>query len=972
MTERQPNLYTIPAGIGFAESLAAKLMQQYKELPEFLTETLILLPTRRSCRMVRDAFLRQSEGKAMLLPRLQTLGDIDEDALGLEIAALSDPEIKAFDIPPAISPLRRRIILTRLILARPDYQNSPDQALLLADALSHLLDKIYMESLDMAALPDLVDANAFSEHWQITLKFLTIISEIWPDILKEMGCIDTADRRNRLMDALSDHWSVAPPVYPIIAAGSTGSIPAAGRLLHVISTLPQGLVILPGLDQEMDEKSWRILGDTHPQATLKSLLDLMKTDRSKVKLWTDQIPARQKLASELMRPAETTEEWRNLRSDPDILQKMLQGLQRIDCPTAQEEARLISLIFRFVQHNSPQTAALITFDRNMARRVAACCERWGIAIDDSGGQPLANTPAGGYLRLCAQTCIEQLAPVPLLSLLKHKIASGVTFTTDFRSSVRFLDQALRGPRPAPGIAGLQARAPELQQFIADLETCLTPLLQLCDDQNHPFAAFLNGHIQAAENLAAGPSHLWAGEDGEALALFLSELCDFATGLPEIRAKDYLPMLETLMQGMSVRPNWGTHPRLSILGPLEARMLAADVVILGGLNEGSWPPATENDPWMSRPMRGKFGLPSPERAIGLSAHDFIQGFGAQTVILTRSERAGTAPTIPSRWLQRLDTVLQAADISLLRTDWLEKTRELDRAKTIKPISRPGPCPPVEKRPKKLSVTEIETWMRDPYALYARHVLSLKALETIDELPDAADKGTIIHEAVEKFIQQFPDQLPQDAWGALLQIGRTELETKIGDVRTRHFWGVRFDKSVEWMIPHEIEWRTKARTMKVEVQGEMTLPGHDFILKGKADRIDLLRDGSGVAIIDYKTGAAPAKKEINTGFSPQLPLEAAMVTAGAFPDIGQTQVGYLGHWILNGKAGGKEDIIKESAEILAKGAISGLQNLVSVFANENTPYLSIPRPASRPRYSDYTHLARVQEWSVLDETSDGGEG
>lgn len=985
-----PKLYTIAPGVSFADSFAAKLLQQYKGDEKKLPELLVLLPTRRACRIVQDSFLRQSGGVAMLLPRLEAFGDIDEEALEINIAALSAGGAGALDIPPALSPLRRRIILTRLILARDDYKNSPDQALLLADALGHLLDTIYTEGLDIATLPDLVDRSKFSQHWQITIDFLTIISVAWPQILAEMGYIDAADRRNRVLQALAGHWEKHPPTHPVIAAGSTGSIPAAGNLLHVIATMPTGSVVLPGLDLYLDEASWRGIDETHPQATMSQLLQRMGVDRSAVLSWdvlpravadaektTESKKSRQNLATELMRPATATDKWRDLSGHADHLVPGLEGLERIDCTTAQEEARLISLIFRYVQHNPPMTGVLITPDRALARRVCAACSRWGLMIDDSAGLPLTSSAAGAFLSLCVQVCAEKLAPVPLLGLLKHKLSIAGMDAGDFRAGVRRLDHyVLRGPRPAPGIEGLReqaatsGQAESLQHFLTALETCLTPMLQLCDGQYHSFSSFVTAHLAVAEAIAGGPNPLWSGVDGDAAASFFANLQMEGRDLPDITAADYLPMLETLMGGVTVRPAWGTNPRLNILGPLEARMLNADIVVLGSMNEGSWPPAAENDPWMSRPMRKDFGLPALERKVGLSSHDFVQGFCAPRVIMTRAERSGTAPTIPSRWLQRLDAVLKAANLSMDQTDWLEKTRSLDRPEDIKAATRPEPRPPLEKRPKRLSVTEIETWMRDPYAVYAKHVLNLKPIDKIDELPGAAERGTIIHKALEDFTKAFPRDLPANALDQILAMGHDLLDSNIKDVRTLHFWNIRFDKAAEWFISNEAKWRTQARNLKNEIKDEITVPGHDFTLVAKADRIDIMADGSGVAIIDYKTGSIPAQKDIIAGISPQLPLEAAMIRAGGFKEIDQRMVGYLGHWSLTGKDGGKEVKITENIDDLADAALSGLQDLIATFVNENTPYLSTPRPEAAPRFSDYRHLARIQEWAVLDE--DGSEG
>ncbi|MGZ9108938.1 MAG: double-strand break repair protein AddB [Micavibrio sp.] len=981
MNTNKPTLFNIPAGLPFGDSFAAVLLQQNQDHPEKLAETLVLLPTRRACRIVREAFLRQSGGVALLLPRMQTLGDVDEDSLSLEIAALGQTD--ALNIPPALSPMRRRVILVRLIMQRAEYRHHPDQALALADALAQLIDRIHTEGLDMAALPSLVGGD-FAQHWQITLDFLTIISEKWPEILAAHNAIDAAERRNLLLVAMARHWEQHPPPHRVIAAGSTGSIPATAALLKTIASLPQGSVVLPGLDQQMDETSWRAIDDTHPQATLKTLLEKIGIGRDGVRPWPSLQPHafdRNILAREVMRPAATTESWRDLSKNAAPIVAALNNLQRIDCATAQEEARLISLIFRHVQHTKNRTAALVTFDRDLARRVAAICTRWGLQIDDTAGQPLATTKIGSYLALCAGICVEQLAPIPLLALLKHHHAGGGADLSSFRSLVRQLDYAaLRGPRPGPGLMGLRERIAEkhgtLSPLIDRLELCFAPLLALCDGQYHPFRALLDAHLAAAEAFAdgkqqKGADRLWTGEDGEAAALFLSDLRDHAGDLPDIRADQYVPMLQTMMRGLSVRPAYGAHPRLMIMGPLEARMIQADLVILSGLNEGSWPPAAQADPWMSRPMRKSFGLPSPERGIGLSAHDFVQGFCAKEVILTRAERAGTSPTIPSRWLQRLDTVLAASGLALTKTDWLAQARNLDHPADFIKINRPAPKPPAAKRPVQLSVTEIETWMRDPYAIYARRILDIKPVDPVDQKPDASDRGTILHETLEQFTKKYPHTLPDTAYDDLTRMGHTALDEKISDPKTRHFWGIRFDQAARWFFDHEIGWRSDSMPLATEVQGVLPLPGLNFTLTAKADRIDSLKDGSGLAVIDYKTGAHPTEKQVVAGLSPQLSLEAAMVREGAFPELPASPPAYLGYWKLGGgRGGGKETRLKASPDALADQALLGLENLVRVFANDETPYYSLPRPACKPKFQNYAHLARVQEWAVLDDSEENG--
>ena len=980
------HISTIPAGIAFAENFAAKLLQQYQENPEKIAEILILLPTRRSCRLVREAFLRQSGGAAMILPRLQTIGDVDEDAISLESAVLSATGTDPLAILPAIAPMRRKILLTQMILANPQHTNHPEHAMALADALATLIDRAHTEGVEMNNIRTLVGEADLAEHWGVTVRFLEIILENWPAILAEQGRIDPADRRNRLLHALADHWETHPPAHPVYAAGSTGSIPAVRRLLGVIAKMPDGHVILPALDRDIDPASWAALSDTHPQATLKTLLDSLGLTPSAVPLWDESVPlsSRSLLAREIMRPPDTTGEWRNLRKQASLLQPGLPGLQRFDCTTAEEEAALIALIFRHVQHTPGKTAALVTFDRGLARRVATACARFGIVLDDSAGQYLNTTPMGSWLDLCAETCVQQMAPVPLLSLLKHPHAALGMDTGDLRGTVRKLDRALRGLRPAPGIDGLKIQVQQntaLNSLISALSERLSPMLSLCNGQAHPFSDWLKAHITVAESLAESPQQkgaerLWTGEDGGVAAEFLATLVDHGVALPPVTAQHYVRIMNTLMQGVQVRKNWGTHPRLAILGPLEARMLQADLVILGGMNEGSWPGDPDPDPWMSRPMRAKFGLPSTDRGVGLSAHDFVLGFCTPEVILTRADRVGGTPGVPSRWLQRMDAVLDAAGLSLIQTDWLEKVRSLDKpdSDTV-PEKRPEPRPPVRTRPVRLSVTEIEAWVRDPYSVYARRILGLEHIDMVDEILSVADLGTIVHKILESFVSTYRDTLPEDAYDRLMALADPVLDEKIHDPRTRYFWGLRFQALARWFINHESEWRTQARPLALEKKGEWVVPETGFTLSAKADRVDRMLDGSGaVAIIDYKTGSLPSKKAVEAGLSPQLPLEAAMVRAGAFLGIGPVPVGVLAYWQVGGTGDGGKDgtLNKTDPDTLADAAEEGLKTLIRAFADEATPYYSIPRPAARPRYNDYEHLARVQEWAVLgDDEADSGE-
>jgi ATP-dependent helicase/nuclease subunit B len=941
------------------------------------------------------------------------LGDLDED--DMLFAGFQGVGAGAFDgvsVAPALPPLRRRLLLSRLVMAKGDETGAaftPDQAVRLADELARLLDQVQTEGCSLASIkPE--DDDRFAAHWQTIAQFLSLLSDVWPLILADEGCLDPAERRNQLLRGQAAAWRDGPPAGPVVAAGITGSVPAAAELLAVVASLPDGDVVLPGLDQQLDEESWAVLDDSHPQHALKRLLAIMQVDRDQVQDWPAQPqlgalaqaaladPQRQRLVSELMRPAATTHLWRSLAEQTPRLDKAATaGLSLVNCPTQREEALSIALMMRQALDEAEHTVALVTPDRDLGRRVAAELGRWGVSVDDSAGRPLAVTPPGAFLRLSAAMVSEQFAPVAVLAVLKHPLAGAGMDPALFRDAVRRLDiYVLRGVRPAPGIAGLRAALaaaenqrlahPErygrddlngLAALLDAVESCCAPLVDLMghdEEPPYPFEMLLEGHLRMAEDLSAtdtipGPFRLWAEDAGDVAASWARDLADAAAALGTIPPRRYAALIDVLMGGVGVRQEFGSHPRLAILGPMEARLRHADTVIIGGLNEDVWPPRVAVDPWMSRPMRHQAGLPLPEQRIGHAAHDLAGLLCAPQVILTRAAKVDGTPAVPSRWLLRLETVLKAVGLPDLfsQQPWVRWAEDLDQPAAVTPISRPEPRPPVAARPRKLSVTKVETWMRDPYAIYAQSILGLSALDPLDDDPGASDYGTLVHGALELFQKDYPDHLPADPVEALLECGRTIFEQHIARPAVWAFWWPRFESLAKWVIEQEIERRPRVHKTYVEIKGTLEL--ENFTLRAEADRIDLLHDGS-LAIIDYKTGQPPSQKEVAAGFSPQLPLEALMAKEGAFPGVPKGRaVSELVFWhVKGGDEGGvvspalgkKEKNL--TIDDLAAQALEGLKGLIMAFDRQETPYLARPHPEHLPRYSDYLHLARVREWSA----------
>lgn len=1006
------SVLTISPHRPFLDVLAAGVLEETGGDPLALSEGIILLPTRRACRSLRESFLRRAEGRPMLLPRLMAFGDLDEDET-LFAGFQGDGLAAELDLPPAIEPMHRLLALTRLVMAMPlagtEEKTPPEQAARLAVELGRLLDQVQTEQVSFDGLHGLVPDD-YAEHWQITLRFLTILTEAWPGYLQDQGRLDVVEHRNRLLEAQTAAWAAAPPKGWVIAAGSTGSVPAAAGLLKAVADMPRGRVVLPGLDTLIDDEAWAELEQSHPQYGMKGLLDAFGLTRADVPEWFPGIGAsatarsdgrraihadRMRLISEAMRPARTTDAWRAM---PPLDAAAMEGVERLDCPTQREEATAIALMMRDALESPGRTVMLVTPDRDIGRRVAAELKRWGVEMDDSAGRPLSGTPPGVFLRLVGDAVAADLAPLPVLALLKHPLAGGGEALRVFRDKVRWLERlALRGPRPDRGITGLQnalrrhareerngrtkEQALALIPWLDGIGAILEPLMAVMAREEATVPDLADAHMRAAEALAAtdehaGPSRLWLGPAGEAAANLAVDLANHGAILPPLSPRTWPALLDALMSGKQVRPDYNLHPRLSILGPIEARLIQADLVILAGLNEGTWPQDPGHDPWMSRPMRDKFGLPRPERRIGLSSHDFAQAFCAPEVVVTRADRVEGAPTVPSRWLLRIETVLRAGGLHagdgpspwrMAPLHWLDWAAMLDRPEAIAAAPRPAPKPPVEARPRRLSVTEIETWMRDPYGIYAKHVLGLRALDPLDADPGAADYGSLVHDALEQFVRAHPDDLPADPYSRLIEIGQEVFKEHLAQPGVWAFWWPRFERIAAWFVKQEAARRPCVQEIHVEIEGQTELagPAGPFTLRAKADRIDLLRDGS-LAILDYKTGAPPTAKEVAAGYAPQLPLEAVIAQRGGFPGIAAGKaVSELLYWRLKGgDAGGEErSAHKDSApDALAAEALEGLEGLIRVFDDPATPYEARPHPEHAPQYSDYLRLARVKEWSA----------
>ncbi|MEE9454614.1 MAG: double-strand break repair protein AddB [Paracoccaceae bacterium] len=959
--QSSPRVFALPLGVDFSQALIAGLLERLKGTPpEALARVVIYVNTRRFARRL-EAIL--CESNARLLPDIRVITDLAYD--------------ETMPMPPATPPLRRRLIIARLIAEyvrlQPDL--APSSAVFdLADSLGTLLDGFQGEGVAMAALRD-IDVAGQSDHWQRALQFLNILDEYW-NHHRPNNAPDPEERQRAIAESYARMWETSPPDHPVIIAGSTGSRGATTVFMRAVANLPQGAVILPGFDYDLPDLAWENTSADHPQYGFRHLADTLDFPLNPPQ-WHAQLPvnaARNKLVSLALRPAPVTDQW--LKEGPELAETLSEScgaITLIEAPNPRAEAEAIAIRLRRAVHDN-QKAALVTPDRILARRVASVLRRWEITPDDSAGRPLPLTPPGVFLRRLISLASAPLTPEGLLAVLKHPLCGGIkTARTQHLRMTRKLEiEVLRGGAPFIIWRELEDWAKTKDDthshWLAWLRASFTPILKARADL--PLAEWLKLHRDTAEGLSGGLTDepcvsLWEKEAGKKACATFETLEHEAAHGGVIPIVQYRALFQSELNRGEVREDaYRPHPDVMILGTLEARVQTADLVILGGLNEGIWPRVPAPDPWMSRDMRRQIGLPLPERQIGLSAHDFQQAISAPNVVLSRAIRDGEAPTVASRWLIRLLNLLNGLgsagtlELHEMRkrgVELLALSDALNTPKTLMPAAqRPSPSPPISKRPERLSVTRIETLIRDPYAIYASEILKLRALAPPGKEADARARGTVLHKVMEVFLHETTHGLPDDPEAAFLEVARKVLKIEVPWPSTRRLWMARLQKITPWFIATEHQRRERAAPLAQERKGIRRMQS-GFTLSAKADRIDLLAGGS-YAIYDYKSGGLPTGPQIKN-FAVQLPLEGAIAQAGGFEGLAPSDIAHLE--LIGLGSGGKCISLNLSDEDIA-GVWAKLVTLIDAFSVPDLGYTARARPEQITYASDYDHLSRFGEW------------
>jgi ATP-dependent helicase/nuclease subunit B len=975
-------LYTIAPHGRFLDLLADRVLDGTllngwsRSGPFWLSDITIVLPTRRSRLVLAEIFAERLGGVA-LLPDIRTFGgETTEEEPFL-------PPVESEPLPRVASPLERRLTLSHLVrtfaLEAEGFASPPNAAeiLTLADSFGTLIDDLTIEGGDLGKLDPLM-AGSLAESWQDVLKFLEPALEAWPKILADRGLVDGADLRNR---SLLRQAATAPLRYgerPVIAAGSTGSIPATAELLKAIAALPRGAVVLPGLDTGLTPQQHEMLVDGanaqgHPQYGLARLLRALGAGIADVEELAGAAP-RTAIVRHALAPTEETTHWSRAREAVSSdLDAALSGVSILAAPNLDLEARAIALAARQALADR-RTVGIVSRDQTLARRIAAELHRYGVAVDDPAGTPLFQSSAGRLARQALAVAVNRYAPIDTIALLRNAAVAMGLDRFEVRKQANRLDLKLRGTRPRQGLAGLVALAKEddtdLRAVLDHLGGALKPLGDLLEQQQIDAPA-LAAALDAAVTGLVGGADLPGIVEFRNWAAALASIEDGGAPFPPVILDG---VLAALMAGEKAQPAERRRDDIHIWGELEARLQNPDVMILAGVNEDIWPPAADPGPWLSRGMRVAIGLEPPERQQGQAAHDFEMALGNAEVMIAFATRIGTSPALASRLVQRLDAFIgddRARTLRARGAHWLQQAAAIDHAGPPVPARRPAPCPPVADRPRSLSITEVEPLIRSPYDIYAKKVLRLRPLEPLGVEPDAKERGSMIHKVFERFVVEGHGFASPTALSVLERMAQEEFAGLDAISERREIWLRRFRRAAEMFLAYERGRTGLVGTRTAEVRGEMPFPTlQNFVLVGKADRIDQLSDGT-VEIIDFKTGGVPAPGDMKDFDAPQLLLEASMVRAGVFPGVAPRPASAL-TYIKIGLGPAAFQVIPfrlrkgMSMDAAVDEIERRLQGHVDVFLLNQVPMTARIRPrvitGRKPWPGDYDHLARTDEWTL----------
>ena len=971
------NVWTINHTEDFLKSLALGLLNEFKGDNHALAKTTILLPTKRSVKSIKNIFLNYTDKHAVLLPKIIPLDELGENEA-----------IDTFNINPSIPKLSRRFLLTQLIIKKLESnENIPrhEVANSLAIELENFLDESQTHNIGLNNLEKILPENLAS-HWQSTLDFLNIIKDNWPKILEDEKFYDKVERRNKLFESISKDWSEHKPNDLIIAAGTTASITATRKLLKIITTLPTGLIVIPGLDKTLDQESWENIDETHPQYSLKGLLEFLETDRSDIKNWPYQKYHskklyREKFITEVMRPKETTNKW--LKLNDKEKKEISKNISIIEPEDDQDEALTIALAMRHVESAGDKSCTLITRDDELANNVSLILERWNIKAENSFGYPLIDTQQGTYLQLVLDVAFGNFSMVSLLSLLKHDLFCCGLEKENTISLVQEIEiKYARGKASYKTLEDLgniikleEKESKSLIDWFQYFLDSISELVSFNHKNKVSFSKIIRSHIICSERLAnsqnsIGLDRIWRENTGQACSMFLSEIIQNSDKMGAIKPESYKNIFSQLLREEKIQNSDEYHPRIRILSPIESRLIYHDIVIIGGLHEGVWPEELKSGPWLNHEMRSKIGLPKLENKIGLSALDLCHSLGSDEVVIMLAKKKGRDLPAPSRWAYRIKQIYKPekknAEVKTIKSENLEKWSKIFYAQNKKiQILPPQPIVDHKHKPRSVRLTDVGLLLRNPYEFYVKNILNLRPLEKVGIESENRLYGTIVHKIFDYFMKKhFSFKKTEDKnTSEFLKLTEKILSEENLSDSQRLLWSPRIQRIGKKYINYNLKNKENIKQIFTEIKGQLKLRLHsnDLAINGKADRVDILGNGI-LKIVDYKTGSIPSNNKIKDGYEPQLPLLAIMAGNKGFKGISLTENSHssieLEYWKMDGKKDGFDCIPKKIDNL--EEYFQSFKFFINDFIFEDKPYFYQIEKKLNGKYDTSKHLSRIDEW------------
>lgn len=903
----------LPIGEPFLKYLGNLLKTLEEENFSNYLKAIVILPTRRAVKELKQTLLGSKEASATLFPRICAINDLD---------TFFPQKGK-----PVLSETQQLGLCLQVLKAFPKI---PEKFLLeTAGHLMTLLEEGITYEVDFKKLETLVP-ESFAEHWQATSSFLKSFLEKWNEQIEASGFQEPASYRVQALKAIEKIWAETPPDFPIIAAGLDGFIPTIQALLKRITNLPQGKVVLTLLPKNCEES----VPPTHPNYLGHSFLQGVP-----ILGRLGALTGRDHLLCELM--SDTPFEERDLSA------VSLEGVKLLECKTTSEEAKCIATLARYFLEEKQDTIAIVTPDEDLSIRIQEELKRWHITVDLASGRPLSKTKTGRLLLESLELGFLPQSMFSVLSFLKHPL---VCFGTDSPLSFKKLVRRFEREVARTSVNPTQNLKDNLKNLQEDFNTAVKGFLALKSGKKYPLVQFLETHLVLLEKFCADKNkrcRLWEKEEGEALSNLFKTLFDHHSSFADVSYSTYVALWHFLLTREILR-NPHSHPRLKLLSPLQAAYIPFNRALVCGLNEGVWPELPSQNPWLNRAMLLELGFYDPQILIGRAAALFCHALKSPDVILSYSKRRQD-PVPPSRWIVRLKALAyslaqeKALGLSLPVKTWCETLEKPKESRVLSP-PLPRPCPTL--RPKRLSVTDLVRLWENPYSIYAKHVLGLYPLPEVQEPFAQNSFGIWVHQILENSVavSSLNEKTLQD-------LGRRFLPTTLS-LEKQHLWEMQFQRFSRWILDYLQEQGRKARGTWVEhsLSYCFKVGSTSYEIVGKADRIDYL-GGRDYELIDYKTGICPTKKEIQDGAAPQLPLLALLFEKS---NLG-THIQKFTYVSLNEKK-----IVSLERGHLVEEIEEKTYALLKDYNQLETPYPVNPIASLDNSYNIYARLERTKEW------------